>query len=85
MGPQTLFISHSVVLLHLVLYTTHFDWSLISGQLYIACTTVLQNIHFFAGHGADTSEDGDSVASVGGVSLMAGLNLRSLETSLRPR
>ena len=46
---------------------------------------VLQNIHFFAGHGADTSEDGDSVASVGGVSLMAGLNLRSLETSLRPR
>ena len=36
---------------------------------------VLQNIHFFAGHGADTSEDGDSVASVGGVSLMAGLGL----------
>ena len=65
--------------------TTHFDWSLISGQLYIAFTTVLQNIHFFAGHGADASEGADSVAWDGGVSLMAGLSLCSLETSLRPR
>ena len=40
----------------------------------------LQNIHFFAGHGADTSEDGDSVAWDGGVSLMAGLSISGLQT-----
>ena len=70
---------------NLVLYTTHFDWSLISGQLYRGSTTVLQNIHFFAGHGADTSEGADSVAWDGGVSLMAGLSLCSDDALTRPR
>ena len=36
-------------------------------------------------YGADSSEDGGSVASDGGVSLMAGLNLRSDPTPKRPR
>ena len=36
-------------------------------------------------YGADTSEDGGSVASDGGVSLMAGLNLRSDPTPKRHR
>ena len=35
--------------------------------------------------GADTSEDGGSVVSDGGVNLMAGLNLRSGPTPKRPR
>ena len=34
-------------------------------------------------NGADTSEDGDSVASDGGVSLTAGMNLRSDHTPIR--
>ena len=36
-------------------------------------------------NGADTSEDGDSVASDGGVSLTAGMNLRSDHTPTRRR
>ena len=36
-------------------------------------------------NGAKTSKGADSVAWDGGMSSMAGLNLRSLETSLRPR
>ena len=35
--------------------------------------------------GVNISEDGDSVAWDGGVSSMAGLNLRSQEASSRPR
>ena len=38
-----------------------------------------------ATYGADTSEDGGSVAWDGGVSLMAGLNLRCDHTPARRR
>ena len=34
-------------------------------------------------NGAETNEDGDSVASDGGVTLMAGLNLSGVQTLMR--